>query len=106
MNYDKISNQEDLAFLKSVVCKLENYRCNASLIFIYNSLEAKLLFEEMSDNDKIKLINFAHDCYMEMNICDLDVLCRIVDDYSDEIISGDIDMASIIDVCSEAQSDC
>ena len=105
MNYDKISNQEDLAFLKSVICKLENYKCNASFVFIYNSLETKLLFEEISDNDKIKLINFAYDCYMEMNICDLDVLCGAIVDYCDEILDETYDKWDIMDFCLDRQSE-
>lgn len=81
--YEKMKNREIDTFYFYMYCKLKR---NAEK------------FVQLSERDKIVVLNFANDVYMQNYLCDIDILTEVIQKNIDDILTN---WVSVDDICEE-----
>lgn len=89
----------ELQVIENMYEKIKNRGIDTFYFYMYCKLKRNAeKFVQLSECDKIVVLNFANDVYMQNYLCDIDILTEVIQKNIDDILTN---WVSVDDICEE-----
>lgn len=89
----------ELQVIENMYEKMKNREIDTFYFYMYCKLKRNVeKFVQLSEGDKIVVLNFANDVYMQNYLCDIDMLMEVIQKNIDDILTN---WVSVDDICEE-----